>query len=286
MQRFIQIIYSLVLIPIWGLGLLNLSTTNRYSVCIVFLFTVVSIQYVPVLNKRDSLSKFLLLLGPTLYFVMSVIIIKWALIPLSPIVWLYIIVVLLLFVNNNKWLTLAMIVISCLYSFVIYPQINMSTSDRETLSHQDIRTDLNVFDFSFINSQFDTVKLIAQDKSILIETWNESCPPCLKSITDMQDTLRTFLTVDYYYLYQYRGKRDFKLNQIFAYKYFKDNKNILVDINNSLFDSLKLDSYPYFLVFNSQGRLSSFRAGYRTDKKNEIIKELKNMINKSTILAK
>ncbi len=124
---------------------------------------------------------------------------------------------------------------------------------------------VNLSNFTFINPDIDTVQLIgASDKYILLETWNESCLPCIKAMQELPDFYRSIENkVDTYYLYE--NNKDHvrkKFDKIFAFKSIEDKSKILIDIDQELYNALKMSGYPYFLLFDSQGKLIFHSRGY------------------------
>jgi thioredoxin-related protein len=141
------------------------------------------------------------------------------------------------------------------------------TKKAEVQSQADstVYSDINLADFSFINASLDTVTLLDDsDKYILLETWAETCPPCLKAINElpsfyhaMEDKLRVF------YVYEHRKasvRRNFE--KIFSFGEIKDKSKILVDIDQELYQALNMRGYPYFLIFDAKGKLVHTIHGY------------------------
>lgn len=272
-NKIIQLIYSITLVPIWGLGLLNIQTSNKFTIFAVFVLTLSTTHFVPVLKQRDRISKIILSIGPTFYFIASLIVIDSRLIVYSPIVWIFSILITFLFLKDAKTGITLLFAVSAVYSFIIYPASPFSTTNSQFIPNHPSHSQ-NLSDFSFINSEFDTIQFTKSKSIILIETWNETCAPCIKSIRELQDTLSSRIDFEHYYLYQSRANKNLPLNQIFSFKHIKKKNRILVDIENTLYDSMKLNSYPYFLIFKENGELKHYRTGYSTEYKADILKEL------------
>ncbi len=47
---------------------------------------------------------------------------------------------------------------------------------------------------------------------------------------------------------------------------------------NRLFEQMKLGSYPFFLVFDRQGKLVGHQMGYISSKKEEIVQKLRKFL--------
>jgi thioredoxin-related protein len=145
--------------------------------------------------------------------------------------------------------------------------------DTETLKKAGIQnqadstlySDVNLAEFSFINPSLDTVTLLDDSgKYILLETWAETCPPCIKAINELpgfyrsvEDKLRV------YYVYEHRKasvRRNFE--KIFSFGEIKDKSKMLVDIDQELYFALNMQGYPYFLLFDAKGKLVHTIRGY------------------------
>ncbi len=138
-------------------------------------------------------------------------------------------------------------------------------SEGKKLDTLGLNYDVNLFDFSFINPNLDTVTLLdASGKYILLETWAETCPPCIKAMNELPGFYRSVDDkVSVYYLYENR-KESVRNNfdKIFSFKEIKDKSNILIDIDQELYRALNMKGYPYFLIFDSSGKLVHHIRGY------------------------
>jgi len=128
-----------------------------------------------------------------------------------------------------------------------------------------INLDVNLSDFLFINASLDTVTLPdASGKYTLLETWSETCPPCVKAMRDLPDFYRSIENkVTVYYVYESRkaSVRN-KFEKIFAFKEIEDKSKILIDVEQNLYQSMNMQGYPYFLIFDSSGKLVHHIYGY------------------------
>ena len=121
-----------------------------------------------------------------------------------------------------------------------------------------VDTTVTLSGFSFINSNLDTINLASSSgKYILLETWSENCFPCIKAMAEMPDFYETIQQdVDVFYLYENdKPSVRNKFDKIFSFKSIKDKSKILVDIDQELYNSLRMNGFPYFLLFDSRGRL-------------------------------
>jgi len=137
-----------------------------------------------------------------------------------------------------------------------------SQKDTETY---EVDYDVNLSKFAFINPDFDTVQLIGtSDKFILLETWNETCFPCIKAMQELPGFYNSIENkVEAYYLYESNKEHvRRKFDKIFAFKSIENKSKILIDIDQGLYSALKMSGYPYFLLFDSHGKLIYHSRGY------------------------
>lgn len=123
----------------------------------------------------------------------------------------------------------------------------------------------NLSQFSFIGPQLDSAALpLRGDKFVLIETWNENCLPCIKAMGELPnfyDAVQDRL--DVYYVYESHKARERQMfDQIFHFQHIHDKSKIRVDINQSLYDSVGMEGFPYFLLFSPTGKLVYQCRGY------------------------
>ena len=283
--RIVQLVFSTSLIPIWGLGLLAYGTSSRYTAFVVFLFTILMYQFVPIIKKRDRQSQLILMIGPSIYMIVLFLFLKpLEYILLGSITWIFVVTCISLFVEGGFFKkTVPLTLIAAVYSFVIYPMVGMEhvqySAGREIVEPNKNK---NLGDFSFIDHKLDTFN-IESDKPILIETWNETCRPCIKSIKEMQDTLSARAEFKYYYLYQSMNGKRLDTDEVFLFKHIKHKENIIIDIQNILFDSLNLSSFPSFLIFGKKGDLVNYRVGYSSKRRDDILSELFKMIDDAKV---
>jgi thioredoxin-related protein len=142
-----------------------------------------------------------------------------------------------------------------------------------------INVEVNLSDFSFINASLDTVTLPdGSGRYTLLETWSETCPPCIKAMRELPDFYRSIEDkVSVYYVYENRkaSVRN-KFDKIFTFKEIKDKSKILIDVEQHLYQTMNMRGYPYFLIFDSSGKLVHHIYGYgdKDQFKAEIVKHI------------
>jgi len=290
-NNLIQFCYSIVLIPFWGLALLSDYIESPFILITCFLITAYSLLFL--WKKYPTKKNYLFLVGPTFYFLFFIVVSFETnyldRIFTSSLIWIYILYLFIFLVNGKlkKTYLHLIIVFFSLSCFLFYSKIHnyyifendIIISDYKPVVN--ISKSLNIYNFDFINYTGEKTKLKKSEKIIFIETWNETCIPCIKSISEMQDSLSTIHNLDHIYLYQFRGKQKFSNEQIFNFKHINDKRKILIDDNNKLMSSFEIDSYPYFLIFNSEGKLIEAYKGYKSDYKNLILSTFKQTIEKN-----
>jgi thioredoxin-related protein len=142
----------------------------------------------------------------------------------------------------------------------IPPQKDKSADKKEALSALDLAH------FSFINSSQDTISIDPQGKYVIIETWNEKCPPCMKAIPEMivfYEEIQAY--ANHYYLYIPNLSKNTILDtkKVFSFDKIKTKDKILID--QSLQKDLNLDSYPVFILFDKEGKQVFQHIGYEKE---------------------
>lgn len=131
--------------------------------------------------------------------------------------------------------------------------------------------------YQFLNSNLDSIKLSGTNEYVIIETWNEKCIPCFKAMEEMADFYGNIESkTNQYYIY-IPTKNNLDYTKIFSFEKIQDKSNILVDIN--LQKDALLKGYPVFLVFNKVGELVYKETGYSTALKNKIQKNILNALS-------
>lgn len=170
------------------------------------------------------------------------------------------------------------------YSYMFHPnwmafwlgtQVNSFDTElpRGAASHEDsgliVKDDIDLAGFLFINSDLDTITLTKKsDKYILLETWSENCLPCIKAMKELPDFYQMIQEkVEVYYVYE--NKKESvrkKFDKIFNFKSIHDKSRILIDINQEMYNSLGMQGFPYFSLFDPEGRLIFLKRGYHGKK--------------------
>lgn len=124
---------------------------------------------------------------------------------------------------------------------------------------------VNLSNFSFIGPDLDTSILeTAPGKFILLETWSETCLPCIKAMHELPDFYRSLQdNVEVFYVYEHpeeETRRQFA--PIFQFESIREKKNIRIDLRQQLYHALGMKGLPYFLLFNSKGELVFYQRGY------------------------
>jgi hypothetical protein len=268
---------------VWGVGLLSAQHANNLTALGVFIFTLLTLWYVPVLKMRDRMSCLRLLIGPTCYILLGIILQKVDDFLILPILWFYIFLCLFLFLKDSKMKIALVLSVSLFYLIIIHPRTGLVYPRANNDRQRNVPVaEKSLMSFHFLDHNLDTVNISA-DKPILIETWNETCKPCIKSIREMQDTLATRTDFDHYYLYQSRGEMKMNNQVITTFKHIDDKEKIIIDINNALYNSLNLNAYPYFLIYNSKGEMKGHKVGYLSEKREELLSEIFDLLDSAKI---
>jgi hypothetical protein len=171
-----------------------------------------------------------------------------------------------------------------LYSFSLTGslwQYYMSIAERRkynfTLKEDKALTEennLNLNHYKFLNQSLDTVKIETSGKYIVIETWNEKCPPCMKAIPEMSSFyLNIKSKVTNYYVYIPVVKiEELNTQKVFNFDKIKEKNKILVDVN--LQKDTELEEYPVFFVFDKDGNRRLLYKGYNKEELQQKIIEI------------
>ena len=278
--------YSILFIPIFGLLLLDNSTKSNISVFICLIYTFTSSYFVSVEFKDFKFSKFLIVSFPSLYFVLILLVKDIDLfIFLNPILIANIFLFSAVFIFkklNLKKVYFFYLFFAYLYAFVLFEfwedSIIIKDTFENSVEKKYIRSDLNLKNYNFVSYKNDTVKINSQ-KLVLIETWNENCPPCIKSIKELESTIDSLENnLEHYYLYEsnfYQRKNNFQ--EIINFNHIKQKSKILIDYDQSFFKASGMYSYPVFLLFDKDGVLLDYFTGYSSDKKEYFKKRIISM---------
>jgi len=281
---------SVLLINIWALATFSIRYGTSFLTCVAFIGTFILVFLVKEIKPKYT--KLVFMSGPLFHVILGCIVgilYKNMLNPiLNPIHWLFIITLFAFWAKNLNFKNFtAILTISLIYSFYLYPKTGLGKPDNDDYYQQMLLKDdeqcqpnynYTLDEFLFLNHQLDTVCFTNLDKPVLVETWNETCPPCIKSIKEMEEELTSNPNFDVIYLYQTRRKKRLSNKAIFNYKFIKNKKNIYTDINNEFTTYMNLHVMPYYLMFNQAGELIGTRNGYMSEYKETFSKELENLI--------
>jgi len=126
-------------------------------------------------------------------------------------------------------------------------------------------TTQNLSKFKFVGPNLDTLTLQSRSgKFVLLETWNETCFPCIRAMDELPDFYAAVEDrMDVYYVYENSKERvRSEFGKIFSFEKIKDKSKIRIDIGQSLYDGLGMQGFPYFLLFDSEGKLVYHCRGY------------------------
>ena len=299
-RRIIFLIYGFVLISVWSICFVGYKQSDDYTSAMGLSFTFLSIYFLQKeYDFKLSLSdKLFVIAFPVLYLISWYFIIfntyftnfKYSL--YFKLFYIHIInplnialLVLLLGLTKMKDLSklsnlFIFIYITLFYAYFFHSawrgfQFASLTKNFDTekiiepetqkAKEPDLNYTVNLSDFSFINSDLDTLSsLNSSEKYILLETWNETCFPCIKAMKELPDFYRSIQNkAEVYYLYE-NSKEHVrrKFEDIFNFKNIEDKSKILIDINQDLYKELNMNGFPYFLLFDSKGNLIFHSRGY------------------------
>ena len=116
-----------------------------------------------------------------------------------------------------------------IYAFSVFPiwerTLYVPTTETYDFAEDSITIEqTNLNEFRFLDANFDTINLTTEKEYIIIETWNETCVPCIKAMTELPELYRKIDNrFDQYYLYEpnnKNGKVDY--DKIFKFKKIKE----------------------------------------------------------------
>lgn len=278
---------SILFITFWGFATLDTKFANPFSTFFVIIATFFIAIHVKKIKAKHS--KMIFMSAPVFYVIMGLIMsfnLSWFQTFSIPIIWLFIVTC---YAFNQKEISLmnttSVVLFAIVFAFYIYPKtgfgkqvgyLEIVLKDEEQCQPN---YNYNLNEFIFLNHQLDTVRFTTLNKPVLVETWNESCPPCIQSIKDMEEDLTANPNFDIIYLYQQRGKKWLSHNDVINYKFIKNKSNIYIDLNNEFTTYMNLFSMPYYLMFNPKGELMGTHKGYRSKHKEAFLEEMDNLVN-------
>lgn len=291
-KKICLFLFSISFLLVWAFSLL-LTPTDIFSVILGLSYTFLGAFFIQ--KKYDFHLSFgeqlILSLCPVFYFLLSIYSFgstsysygSVSYFILNPILVAFLIFLLQLFYlkDLSKPENLfTFVFISIFYAYIFFPIWKESTIikkitnfDADIPVKEEVLNDsLNLFDFYFVNRNIDTIKFRENERYILLETWHESCPPCIKAFEEMPSFYKSIEnTMDVFYLYEHPRPADsIKMAKIFNFKYISNKANILIDLDQSLYETMHMNGYPYFLLFDKNGNLVFSQKGYSSAAKKKL----------------
>lgn len=271
------ILYTLSFFPVWGLLLLSIDKPGQLGIFLCLLYTFYSCVLIKNVVKEETQGlRIIKFIGPTVYLIAFAFTGKIDLnFLLNPILAGFVVFAISSFINEKvpSLVSQAAMAFFCyLYAFSIYPKWNTLAEDPSekydfsigVALEESQDTSINLKNFIFLNANRDTFSLTANDKFVILESWNESCAPCIKAMKDLPPYYKQIAdAADQFYLYEYDQKKvkvDF--DKVFDFKLIEEKHKILVDIESKLYSKYELSGYPYFLIFDKKGKLVFKHLGY------------------------
>ena len=293
MKKIFLFALSLSFFLVWGLGFLDIYA-DKFTAIMAFIYTILAPYF---LHKKfnfefTKLEKGIVLSMPFIYLAMyTYLFLEPTLYGFSrylqnPLLAGFIILFLMLNYTRDLVKPANAFVIlfgTVFYFYTMFPEWKRSTyftvtenfdTDTEDKKKEEktLNEVINLNDYLFINAELDTVKAISQKDFILIETWNETCPPCILAFKDLHPFYeKNKDQLDYFYVYEHRkaSVRE-KFEKIFNFKPILSKSKILIDIEQNLFSDSEMNAYPYFVLFDKNGNVLFHQRGYARDSKSEL----------------
>ena len=288
---FIITLFSLSYLPIWGLLLLDADTSDNFSVFVGILYSILSIYFIKNTEsvKSTKYGNVYLYAFPVFYLIACIALLEMNYyFLLNPILWAFMTLIVgsiaIKSINNKELFFI--IFISYFYAYHLHPtfknQVEEEKLSVEAIEEKNLQLSKNLQTYFFENGSNDTIKLNTEKQFILIETWNEKCPPCLSAMKDLQPLLDTLSPlVDHYYLYENGSQKLYmEKSKIYSFPNIINKSKIIMDIQNSFFKDSQMDSFPYFLLFDNKGNLLDYFKGYDKRYKDYFVKRIKKMVNR------
>jgi thiol-disulfide isomerase/thioredoxin len=272
----------------WGLLFLDLNKPGLIGIFIGLAYTFYSsfiIRYF--VEEETQKLKLIKFIGPVIFLLLTLYTQKIsAYILISPINIAFLIFCIALFSKAKfpkKEVQFFVVAFIYLYSFSVYNiwehSNKVRAKNRYDFAIKATSIDRKIPDLShyqFLNSNLDYIRLSEKNEYVIIETWNEKCPPCFKAMAEMDAFYEDIASkANQYYVYIPSRKR-VTYDKIFSFEKIKDKSRILVDVN--LQEDALLDQYPVFLVFNKKGKLVFSQIGYDSETKTELQKNILSVL--------
>jgi thiol-disulfide isomerase/thioredoxin len=180
------------------------------------------------------------------------------------------------FTVYNHWLVLDNAYIGQTYDFREIPD-----NDPRDVFGYPVKPDVDIKSFKFESRGNDSLLTIPiQGMPVIIETWNERCVPCLRAIRDLQQFFKdNAASIGHYYVYEPELNRTFSQANVFEFEEIDRKERILIDRNNAMYEALGLSGYPYFLLFDGNGKLARIQFGYSDEISSDMKAVIESMWN-------
>jgi thioredoxin-related protein len=288
-QLFSILFFSLSIIPVWGLSFLDSEYANQLTIGYGLILTVVLFQFLKAKYNFKNWSYFLIAsVGPFIYL-SAFLIIQYPMgfvhIISSPILLGFSLVLLNLFLDFKKIiLYFGYLGIILIYSLLIYPNyheaVELNQIQFSELIKKKTQIDsLDLSEFPSLEKEILTKYIAGLHEFILIETWNEKCKPCISSMSDLQDYMKTKENVLHIFLYQKMGNKNLSDDKVRIFKAIDQPNSIVIDVDNDFYNRMQLSGYPYFILFDGQGEQLDWFSGYLPYFQNQYQKYLDRMLD-------
>lgn len=269
--------------------LLNVSeNTNELSAFIGYVFTWYSLYLIKesTYYKNTKYPYIFVLIGPIMHMTAGFFAQPWEALIINKITFGFLLVVLVLSLKKINFKTTGIILIFMCYFYPYHldgsrPINYLSTVDKHEINKHNLDEDINLKDFKFINQNLDTV-LLDMNKPILIETWNETCAPCMYSIKELEEFIDGYDQMQHVYMYEALVDKRLSNEKVIDFKRITNKSKILIDVDDQFRTKLGMNSYPYFLMFNKEGNLVDYFAGYAPPFKDYFEERITEMYQKAS----
>ena len=278
-KKIRYILFSLSIVLVWAALFLNAKRPGHLGVLIGFAYTFYANIYFK--NDENHVLKIIKYALPFAYLFTYLIIPKegFAII-ISPILLGFIALIISDLFKKEALKPIHFIIpltFFYVYAFSVFPiwerTLYVPTTETYDFAEDSITIEqTNLNEFQFLDANFDTINLTTEKEYIIIETWNETCVPCIKAMTELPELYRKIDNrFDQYYLYEpnnKNGKVDY--DKIFKFKKIKEKDKILFDLDKQFYTKLNIESYPYFMIYDKSGKCVYQQLGYNEDLRKEL----------------
>lgn len=300
---FIQLLLTIF---IWATLTVDIKATELTVFIALILATVLGMTINSMVEERPKFYaiRYLFLLPPFLLLLYFIIFIPSAFlilnITLHPLLWICLLILISL--NSKKWLDfksptkrlnlIYIFSVVFIYSMFFFPKWSATNKYREldsfkkkkviesTLTKDEL-PGINIKDYEFVNWNGDSIQ-IKNFNYTIIETWNENCPPCLIAFKELPEIYEKYKDdLEVIYLYESKDVNFIEdIQDVYSFKPVPNKDKILIDANQKLYIDLKMQGYPYFLLFDKEGNLLLNLRGYNQEQKQKINTSLDELISK------